>query len=171
VRPTRPPEVWVGDTPTPPAKGCALCTPPAIRLHFSVCQLGVDCLSETGYCGVKMAGEFQVIESGIFDDVIVENGVPREFVPASLDLDRGMFDKYVVFTIRGDGGSYPTAMKLEPPDAYEKPGIQPGGVVTVPQNGMATIVNRVTLRNPIPGVYRFIVYVADAVIGTVEIEL
>ncbi len=119
-----------------------------------------------------MAGEFLIEKVEWFDDVVVDQGQGRvrgtAFTPR---LIGDFFEKWVVFHVRGDAGTYMNSIKLEPPKSYGESQYLRAGITTMVLGETTAIIGKVVLKRPVPGTYSLTLYLGDTTIGATEIRL
>jgi len=119
-----------------------------------------------------MAGEFLIEKVEWFDDVLIDQGRGRvRGTPFTPRMIGGVFEKWVVFHVRGNVGIYMNSIKLEPPKSDGEPQYLPAGITTIVLGGTTAIIGKVVLKRPVPGTYTLTLYLGDTNIGATEIQL
>jgi len=80
-----------------------------------------------------------------------------------------LFEKWVVFHVRGDVGTYMNAIRLEPPESYGKPQYLATGITAIALGETTEIIVKVVLKRPVPGTYTL--FLGDTTVGATEIQL
>ncbi len=83
-------------------------------------------------------------------------------------MENGVLDKYIIFEVRGDTGSYPVAVKVDMPNG--KVQVIPGGNIDVTAGRSATVTSNIKLDNPMLGRYRISLHIADRTVGSIDVD-
>jgi hypothetical protein len=122
--------------------------------------------------GLKMAREFILEKVEWFDDVVVDQGRGRvRGTSLTTRMIGDVFEKWVVFHVRGDVGTYMNSVKLEPLKSDGEPQYLRAGIATIVLGETTAIIGKVVLRRPVPGTYTLTLYLGDTTIGTTELQL
>ena len=119
-----------------------------------------------------MAGEFLIEKVEWFDDVVLDQGRGSvRGTPFTPRMIGDLFEKWVVFHVRGDVGTYMYRIQLEPPKIYGESQYLPAGITTMLLGETTSIIGKVVLKRPVPGTYTLTLSLGDITIGATEFQL
>lgn len=97
--------------------------------------------------------------AGVYDDVQIDTGGRITTSPLTLSpVVDGVMEKVLVVKLRGEDGSYATAIAFQSP-GDSNPELQAGASVTLSPNHSAFLISRVRIPNPSAGEHHVTLYV------------